>query len=120
MGEGNSGEEKTGTEQRGSDYQRRRVAPMVFALQDGEDGERRRERRESSAKTVDDDFSNMEVHGARELVCDKTRNSTTNRVRGHGRPRPIRGVVPTHKVFAEITHHAAEGTEQGGEKKSHR
>jgi hypothetical protein len=120
MGECNPDEEKPCAQQWGSDYQCGRVAPVVFTLKDGGNGERRRERRESPAESSDDHLSNVSVDGTYELVRDESRDAAANRVRSDCGPRSVSRVVTTYRVLAEIANHTAHCTEERGEKESHR
>jgi hypothetical protein len=111
MGERHSSEEEAGAQQRGSDDQCHRVAPVMLTLKDGGYGESRRERRESSAESSDDNLSSVSVNGARELVRDKPGDTAADCIGGDSGPWSIGGVVATNCVFAEIAHRAANSAE---------
>ncbi len=112
MGECYSGEEKTSAQKRGSDDQCRGIAPVVFALKDGGNGEGGGKRGEPPAKPRDDDFAKVYVHRARELIRHKTRNATAEGIRRDGRPGALGGVASTNGVLGEISNDTAESTKE--------
>ena len=86
---------------------------MVSALKNDRDGERRRERCQSPAKSREDNGVYSRIGRPNKSICGVTGNARAESIGSNGGPRATRWMIFSNDVLQDIANTATESTGDG-------